>query len=197
MPVPGFAAPDTQSADAFRQILEAVSRPGHIKTLVGLEQAPPPLHLTTAILLLTLADMDTPLWLDAPLDNAAVAGFLRFHCGAPLVESRARAAFAVIADPQSVGPLDAFSLGTPEYSDRSTTLIVQVDALQPAGSLILTGPGIETDHRLGVSPDHPPFWAELSANHRRFPMGCDVIFAAPNAIAAIPRSTTIQFEEHS
>ena len=191
---PGFSDPALQSADAFREILDAMARPGRIKCLIGLEQAPPPLMVSTAILLLTLADMDTPLWLDDPLRSPEIEAFVRFHCGAPLIETKAEAAFAIISTPHRLGSIDAFSAGTAEYPDRSTTVIIQVETVTAHGALSLKGPGIETVHHLGVIPDYPDLWPSLIANHRQFPLGVDVIFAAPQAIAAIPRSTALSIE---
>lgn len=191
----GFTTPDLQSADAFRQILDAMARPGQIRSVAGIDTAPAPLHLATAIALLTLADMDTPLWLDEPFRNEAVFAFLRFHCGMPITHDRAAAAFAVIAAPGRVGSLGAFNQGTAEYPDRSTTLIVQIEALAKDGPQVLTGPGIKTRQAFGITPDHQPLWLDAIANHGRFPLGVDMIFAAPNAIACLPRSTAVTFEE--
>ena len=63
----GFRDAPTQSARAFRGILDALSRPGTIQTLSGPVTPPAPLSQAAATLLLTLADTTTPLHLAGDL----------------------------------------------------------------------------------------------------------------------------------
>jgi alpha-D-ribose 1-methylphosphonate 5-triphosphate synthase subunit PhnH len=39
------------------------------------------------------------------------------------------------------------------------------------------------------------FWEAMAENHAQFPLGVDVIFVSPDAIAALPRSTAIRLQE--
>ena len=39
------------------------------------------------------------------------------------------------------------------------------------------------------------FWNEMMQNHDGFPIGVDVVFIAPDAICACPRSTAISLKE--
>ena len=123
----------------FRAAMEALSRPGRIRPLVTALAPPAPLTPELAALALALTDADTPVWLDAPLRaDPAVAGFLRFHTGAPLVAEPGQAAFALIADPARCPPFTDFAQGTPAYPDASATLILAVDdPLGRAGRLRL------------------------------------------------------------
>lgn len=49
----------------------------------------------------------------------------------------------------ALAPQTDFAIGTPEYPDRSATLIVEVDALTTE-SARLTGPGIESEAHLSL-----------------------------------------------
>ena len=48
--------------------------------------------------LLTLADLDTPVWLRPGLADEADLAFLRFHCGCPVTDDPALAASRIHAD---------------------------------------------------------------------------------------------------
>ena len=96
---------------------------------------------------------------------------LRFHCGAPIVEAPSQAAFALAADATSLPPLDSFALGSPEYPDRSTTLLIQVRGLGEGRAVRLTGPGIEGSRRLAADGLAPDFWASGPRQPRPLPPG--------------------------
>ena len=134
----GFADAPVESARAFRAALDAMARPGRIHEVAG--AAPPaPLSVAAGILLLTLADRTTPVFLAPSHDRAEVRDWLAFHTGAP-VGTAAEAVFA-LGTWAALQPLGRFPMGTPEYPDRSVTLIVEQDGLHPEGAR-LTGPGI-------------------------------------------------------
>lgn len=194
-PAPGFADPATQSASSFRAVLDAMARPGRIHALHAALKPPRPLHPTTAALLLTLVDFDTALWIEPGLRSGAVADYLRFHCAAPLVEEPGEADFVLVADPAARPPFALLKPGTPDYPDRSATLLMQVDALTADAGVRLSGPGIETVHTLSAPPLEAAFWREMAASNARFPLGVDAVFCAPREIAAVPRSTIIADQE--
>src|SRR5262249_51433004 len=126
----GFDAPVLGAQTAFRAVMDAMARPGTIRPLAGLAGAPAPLSPTAAALALTLLDYETPFWLDAPLAPAPQAArWIASPTAAALATDPAEAAFAFIADPVAVPPFDSFALGTPEFPDRSATLVLQVASL--------------------------------------------------------------------
>ncbi|HEY9567994.1 MAG TPA: phosphonate C-P lyase system protein PhnH, partial [Thalassobaculum sp.] len=88
-------------------------------------------------------------------------------------------------------PLDRFAAGDDAWPETSTTVIVQADALRPAGPLSLTGPGIETVHRLAVDGLRDGVWGEWSVNRGLFPCGVDLILVAGRQVAALPRTTAV------
>jgi alpha-D-ribose 1-methylphosphonate 5-triphosphate synthase subunit PhnH len=188
----GFADPVRCSQAVFRLAMRAMAAPGRIVPVETTLRPPTPLFGPAAALLLTLCDFETPLWCDRPLsENAEVAEFLRFHTGARLVLSPGEAAFAVVADAQRLPALTDFAQGTREYPDRSSTLLVQVERLEPRGWR-LEGPGIRHFACLCAAPLPAAFLAELGANRSRFPCGVDLLLVTQDAIAALPRSTRVE-----
>lgn len=179
----GFAEAAQQSSRAFRAALEAMSRPGTIFTVAG--AAPPaPLSVAAGVLVLTLCDDTTPLHLGPSLDLPDLRDWIRFHTGASLV-SAAEAAFA-LGTWADLAPVDRFAVGTPDYPDRSATLIVEMPALQPEGPR-LTGPGIKGSTRLSL-----PETEAFRSNRALFPQGFDLFLTCGTRLAALPRSTKVE-----
>ncbi|MEL6957688.1 MAG: phosphonate C-P lyase system protein PhnH [Pseudomonadota bacterium] len=178
----GFVDPAITSAAAYRQIMEAMARPGTIHDITG--AAPPtPLTPATGAIILTLCDPDTPVHLTGPLACDAVRRWVGFHTGAPLVPP-SQAMFAVGAW-DNLAPLEAYAIGTPQYPDRSATLIVQVERLEPQGAT-LSGPGIKGTHSLSL-----PEVEAFQRNAGLFPLGLDFIFTSDDQVAALPRTTIV------
>lgn len=190
---PGFADPGLASQQVFRVVLEAMARPGRIGSLVDELAPPPPLSVAAAAICLTLADHDTPLWLSPDIATPAALAFLRFHCGCPIVDDPAGAAFA-IASGAGLPALDRFGAGDDAWPETSTTVIVQVDALRPHGQLTLTGPGIQSEHGLAADGLRAGVWDEWEANRALFPRGIDLVLAAGREVAALPRTTAVRTE---
>jgi alpha-D-ribose 1-methylphosphonate 5-triphosphate synthase subunit PhnH len=179
----GFAEAPIQSARAFREILEALARPGTIRQVAG--AAPPaPLSVAAGVALLTLADGTTPLHLAGDADCPAVRDWVAFHIGAPLCGAR-EAQFAC-GTWAALHPVDRFRIGQPDYPDRSATLIVELDRLTATGAR-LTGPGIATEARLSL-----PDIAAFRANRALFPLGFDTLFTCGDRLAGLPRSTRVE-----
>lgn len=192
VPGPGLVDPIHHSQSVFRTIMNAMARPGSIQALPQPLDPPPPLQRTVGLILLSLADVDTPLWLDARLAASdAVADWLRFHAGAPITSNQSEAAIAVISESAHIPSPGCFANGSIEYPDRSATLIMQVDQLANHDGLLLEGPGIAGRRLLSVDPVGPNFAEQLRQNHANAPRGVDFILAAEDCIAALPRSTKI------
>lgn len=86
---------------------------------------------------------------------------------------------------EALGPLSAYPIGTPEYPDRSATIIVECADLAADGAT-LTGPGIRDTANLSL-----PETQAFQANASLFPLGLDFFFTSDNRIAALPRSTKV------
>jgi alpha-D-ribose 1-methylphosphonate 5-triphosphate synthase subunit PhnH len=189
MPAAAFPAPVLASQAAFRALMDALARPGTIRPLTPAAAAPSPLSATAAAVALTVLDYETPVWLDAPLaQSPQVADWIRLHAGARVTPDPREAAFAFIADPVHAPAFDGFSLGTPEYPDRSATLVLQVQGFGSGQRLLLAGPGIADVQGFSARPLPPDFPARIAANRAFFPRGVDMILVSPDAVAALPRS---------
>jgi alpha-D-ribose 1-methylphosphonate 5-triphosphate synthase subunit PhnH len=186
---PGFADATRESQRTFRAILAAMSRPG---TMVAAALPAPPdgLSPAAAAALLTLCDGDTPVWLDEAATQAAE--WLRFHSGAPVTGAPGTAFFAVVSDAGMLPPLDRFALGSDEYPDRSTTLIIETD-LVGGPPLRLTGPGIDGAVNLDAGRLGRAFWEERADLAPLFPRGLDLLLTSGDRLTALPRSVRVDF----
>lgn len=177
----------------FRSVMMAMAQPGSIRSIPVPAQGPGRLAPAAAAIALALCDFETPVWLDDVLSNdEAVTRYLRFYTGCPLVADAARAQFAFVSSGAALPPLDSFALGTLEYPDRATTLVIPVAALNEDDGWRLTGPGIAGSARLSVSnlPDDLP--VQLAGNRALFPRGVDLIFVAGDRVTALPRTTVVE-----
>ena len=192
MLAPAFDDPALASQAVFRTVMDALARPGLARPLAPRLTVPSPLTATAAAVALTLLDYETPFWLDQGLAQASdVASWIKFHTGAPLTTDPAQAAFAFVSDPARMPAFDAFSFGSIEYPDRSTTLVLQVASFDQGEALALCGPGIAETRGFSAAPLPPDFRARLVANRAMFPRGVDLILVSPDAVAALPRSTRV------
>lgn len=183
---PGFADPVCGSQACFRAILDALARPGRILAVSTAMDPPAMLDPATAAVLLTLADADTPLWLDGAA--SAARDWIAFHCGAP----SAAAHLAVLA--LALGPvrLDAFPAGTDDAPELGATIILQLAALGRGALFELSGPGLATPATLAADGLPSEFAAEWAANRALFPRGVDVILCAGDRVAALPRTVQVR-----
>jgi alpha-D-ribose 1-methylphosphonate 5-triphosphate synthase subunit PhnH len=190
----GFADPVFDAHHVFRSAMMALARPGSVHRLTADLRSPAPLTNGLAAVALSLCDFETVVWLDDHLAaNPDVMSFLRFHTGARFVNNRAQATFAFVGDADQLSDLQGFSIGTLDYPDRSTTLVIEVCHLlgDTIGGLVLNGPGIEDQVHLDAGPAITRLKSCLIDNHNLFPRGIDALFVAGDKIAAVPRSTVI------
>jgi alpha-D-ribose 1-methylphosphonate 5-triphosphate synthase subunit PhnH len=192
---PGFTDVSRESQVVFRAVMDAMAHPTTKQSLPIALQPPAPLTPELAAVALALADHDAPIWLDDTLAaNPAVAAYLRFHTGASVVTDPKDAAFALVADAAALRPLESFALGTEEYPDRSTTIVIAVEGFGGPDVLRVEGPGLASPGSLAPTPFPADFRKQVQDNHALFPRGVDLIFAAPGSVAALPRSSRLSEE---
>jgi alpha-D-ribose 1-methylphosphonate 5-triphosphate synthase subunit PhnH len=191
----GFADPVMVAQSTFRAVLAATARPGTVSPIAAELTPPEPFSRAAAAIALSLCDQDTPVWLDARLRaTEAIPQWLRFHCGAKIVDEPSAAAFAFAGDGGALPDFACFNLGSVDYPDRSTTVVIQVESLQSGPPLVLAGPGIRSQQTLRATPLPPGIAARLTNNRALFPRGVDLLLASADAIAALPRS--VRLVEH-
>ncbi len=195
-PPPGFADKVLSAQLTFRSVMDAMARPGTVGRIAPVAGAPGPMMRGTAAIGLTLFDHDTPLWLDEDMAaNSDVVKWLKFHTGAPIGVESSICSFALIADGDALPALERFALGTNEYPDRSTTLVIQVESLTTGSTFRLRGPGIDGVTSLRASIRPADLFERLAINEVLFPRGIDVVLVADDAIVAITRTTRLVGKE--
>jgi alpha-D-ribose 1-methylphosphonate 5-triphosphate synthase subunit PhnH len=188
----GFADKVMSAQSTFRAVMEAMARPGSVQRPVVEVGTPASVMRGTAAIALTLFDHDTPIWLDPKMsETSEVARWLKFHTSAPVIADSSICSFALIGDAGALPDLFRFALGTNEYPDRSTTLIVQVRDLARGERYELRGPGIDGSAVLQATIEPKNLFERLAVNASLFPRGIDVVLVADDAIVAIPRTTRL------
>jgi len=192
LPLPGLDNKTFAANKIFRDVLEALSRPGTVVPALENLETPTGLNKAATGFLLSLADMETPVWFSPELATEQVKKHVRFHTGCPMTTNPAEAAFAVAHHSSDFSFLNRLSIGSAEMPHQSATLIIMVDGFTGPRPMTLTGPGIKAKQTL--SPDPLPedliLWAQ--ANQRLFPCGVDLIFTTSTSLAALPRTTHIE-----
>lgn len=189
----GFADPVFDAQAVFRQVMNALARPGTIRAIEAVARPPEPLSPLIGAIAATLFDGDTGIWLDPQLaQRNEVVEWLTFHTAAPVVDQGFDARFAIVGNGASLPSLESFAQGTQEYPDRSTTIILHMEGLTGGTPLVLTGPGIRDSQVIAPIGLPPHFSDQWAGNNSRFPRGVDVILAAPDGMIGLPRTTRIE-----
>lgn len=186
----GFADPVLAGQRAFKAVMDALARPGTIQQLPREAAPPEALPQGLAEIALTLCDHDSTVWLDPDLvSENAVSEWLKFHTGAPIVAKTQEADFAFVTS--SLPALESFALGSDEYPDRSTTVVLSLASLTGGPALTLRGPGIKTEAHISPAGLPGDFLAQWTENREQFPRGIDLLLVGPEGLIGLPRTTRI------
>ena len=191
----GFAEPVFQAQSVFKAMMDAMARPGTIQTLSPDATPPAPLGTAAGAIALTLCDHDTPVWLSPALNKSAVPGWLSFHTGATVTIEKAEARFAFADSGMAIPSFGLFAPGTQEYPDRSTTLVIELPALEGGKKLALMGPGIKEVTEISPTGLPETFIRLWNENRTLFPRGIDVVLTSCSSFLCVPRTTKITATE--
>ena len=187
----GFENPVFDAQSTFQTVMQAMAEPGIIHEIKPKSQAPAPIEPAMSAVLLALADADTPFWMTTTLAQTSLKSWLSFHCGAPETEEKASATFAVMERGAAIPAFELFATGSQEYPDRSTTMIIELDAFDGGDVLTLSGPGINGAREIAPSGLPPHFITRWAGNRAAFPRGVDIVFTCGTRLFCLPRSTTV------
>lgn len=188
----GFANPVFASQAIFHGLMHGFSTPGSVTNLGHGACGPHPLNAAASAILLTVADYDTPVWIEEAQARQDVGAWLTFHSGAPLAQEPAAARFVLLSEATDVSQWQTYACGTMEYPDRSATLILPVGSISGGRALELTGPGIETNRIIAPSGLPAGFVEAMWRNTADYPLGFDVILVCEAEAIALPRTTRIR-----
>lgn len=188
---PGFRDPARDGNVVFRAVMDAMARPGDVVAIDAGLVPPPPLKPAMAAVALALLDFETRFWL--PADAADGRTWIRFHSGARIADDPGAADFVLVPRGNACPSLDALMLGSDEEPHRSATVVLGVRGFKAGRKLRLAGPGIREPRVLEIDGLAEDTLAARIALSARFPRGVDLILTAGRELAAIPRTTKLEF----
>lgn len=178
-----------ESQQAFRAVLDALSRPGQIRT-IGPALTGVALGGAMARLLLSLSDDETPIWWQCA--NVPLQSWLRFHSGAGLALSPQSASFAVVTDLSQGLALADFAPGSAAAPEFSSTLLIELPSLVEGPALAWRGPGIQSVQRVALQGLPDDFESQWKINQAGFPQGVDIVFTCGEQALGLPRTTQLR-----
>ena len=185
----GFSDSVHEAQRMFKGLLDALAHPGQTYSPTVALNPPDGLTPLCAAACLTLIDLETTVWLQPSLPSG-VKNWLRFHTGCRFSDSSAAATFAVIGDAFSQPDLRAFSWGSAEDPEKSTTLLIQVEDFDSGQAQQLSGPGILES--VALAPALPEtFWHQWVSNHSAYPQGVDCFLFTQRSVVGLPRTVRI------
>lgn len=185
---PGLSDAVSETQWAFRQLLDALARPGQVR-MIGAALPGVALGGAMSRLLLCLCDHETPVWWQNR--HSPLVQWLRFHTGAPVTDSPAQSSFAVLNDIQQAPALAEFAsspVGAPEFA---STLLIELPALMGGPLLNWRGPGITSLQHVGLRGLPGDFWRHRQDSLSSFPRGVDIVFTCGENIMALPRTAQV------
>jgi alpha-D-ribose 1-methylphosphonate 5-triphosphate synthase subunit PhnH len=176
---------------AFRAVLDGFARPG---TLVPTQD-----DGADAVLMFLSAVLDESVSVADPL--GLLGADTRRLLLAPTTPAD-QARFVLLDGRQRPDVAWQPALGTLESPELGATLVLTVDALSDAAvthtdsvlDLRLEGPGIPGTRLVSVTGLDPGWLAQRAAWVGAFPLGVDLVLAAPHALVALPRTTRIAID---
>ena len=175
----------TESQQSFRTCLDALAHPGRVLTL-DTSGLPDGRH-SALLPMLSLTDLMTPI---ATLDtDDTELRELAIVTGAPLAPiGEARWVFGTS---RSVTRFRELNGGTALRPEHGAMVCLQVESLGDGPAYELSGPGVDGSALLRVGGLPDGFIQARSELVDTPPCGVDFLLVAPNAIAAVPRTSTL------
>lgn len=192
----GFENVGRDSQIIFRQIMGSFARPGLPVEISPLVKPSPEFDVSVAgSLLMALMETGTALYLPNEAQISNWANYLKFHTSCVLTPECQNAEFIWIQDGAHLPSLLSCALGSVEFPETSSTLIIDVNGIEinseSMDAKVWTGPGIKEPIQIDIQGISTAFWREREELRQMYPCGVDVIFCSSTQIVSLPRSTRI------
>ncbi len=189
------------SQRVFRQVLDAMARPGKVVSLPLADlSVPAPWPPAVGLIALTLLDQEV-MFAAVGAGATELTAYLQHNTASrAAAPESAEYAFAHGQDPAVPSLILALHPGTLEEPHLGATLILAVNGLGEAAAegalcLSLAGPGIDGERQLRVSGLRADVLAARSAANEGFPVGIDLVMAdRRGCVLGIPRTTRCRVE---
>lgn len=179
----------------FRQLLEAMSRPGKICKLEHSAINPPiDMHRGAALIGFALLNADVRFY-----HQGSAAEYLRFNTSSELVAA-ADADFIFIKGTDTPQMIKAAKIGTDNYPETNATTIIEVLEINSATHdegfhLSLSGPGVLGSKEVNIRGLHEDLLQEIRVKNEEFPLGVDCILVDKSGnICCFPRTCKIEWK---
>ncbi len=182
----------------YREILDAVARPGSLRRLHGVPPHPAEFAEAAAAVALTL--LDGSVTRATAGYSGEVGAWLQAKTRCPEAGA-ADADFLFLGDAASRPELLATAqAGDPLYPETGATAVIQLVRLEAepfegALRMRLTGPGVEGFATLYAGGLDAVTLATLAHRNAEYPLGIDVLFVCGDRVAAVPRSVRVEWEQ--
>ncbi|CAB1077425.1 hypothetical protein D1AOALGA4SA_5214 [Olavius algarvensis Delta 1 endosymbiont] len=175
------------SQETFQAIFAAMEHPGQLVTIPHNPAAPDILNWASAATCLTLLARETPVWIDIDQQNSAVS-WLQNRCQSSVVTEPCMANFAIVTRPDNMPDLEYFRVGTYDYPEKATTVLIQVEDILPDIAYSATGIGFDQRPQLELKGLSERFWHQWRRLSGRHPLGIDVFITCEDVLTALPKS---------
>lgn len=177
----------------FRQLMEAMSRPGKICKLEHSAINPPEsMHPGSALIAFSLLNADVRFY-----HHGSAAEYLRFNTSSELtVPSEADFIFMKGTDLTEL--IEVAKVGTDNYPETNASIIIEVieinNNIDKGGlNLRLSGPGVLGSKDINVHGLHGDLIKEILLKNEEFPLGVDSILVDKSGnICCLPRTCKIE-----
>jgi len=188
---------DTQKI--YRQLLDALARPGKVCTLPELEIQPPTgLSKPLAGITFTLLDSETTFSFFPQNDVLEQYTCLNTGAKASLVP---KAEFIIVDGMKDFPLIEEINRGTLLSPELGSTVLLMVDQVSIGGTgtqMTLSGPGIKGQIKVVIAGLLSMNLERIVKLNQEYPLGVDLFFVDPRGqFTAVPRSSLVQWEEVS
>jgi alpha-D-ribose 1-methylphosphonate 5-triphosphate synthase subunit PhnH len=187
--------------EQFRNILEAMSRPGLIQKINNFEFIPPvTIHKASAIIAFSLLNADVSFAVIND-DQKITEAYIKLNTNAT-VATIDKADYIFINGNNSGDFLWDVKQGNLSYPEDSATVIIDVATIhlspnKNSVALICKGPGVATENIVYISGLEITLLEKVKELNQEYPLGIDVMIVdVNNCLIGLPRSNHFEFNKN-